>query len=137
MPLPLSPISPVEENNGLNSIFQLLRRSAGVDFTHYRKTTILRRIQRRMMVHKIERINDYVRYLQTNPAEINALYQDMLINVTSFFRNPKTFDALKTTVFPSLMKNRDAGRQHPRLDSRLRLRRGNLFGGHRLARISR
>lgn len=103
----LSPISPVEENNGLNSIFQLLRRSAGVDFTHYRKTTILRRIQRRMMVHKIERINDYIRYLQTNPAEINALYQDMLINVTSFFRNPKTFDALKTTVFPSLMKNRD------------------------------
>ena len=103
----LSPISPVEENNGLNSIFQLLRRSAGVDFTHYRKTTILRRIQRRMMVHKIERINDYIRYLQTNSAEINALYQDMLINVTSFFRNPKTFDALKTTVFPSLMKNRD------------------------------
>ena len=85
----LSPISPVEENNGLNSIFQLLRRSAGAHFTYYRKTTILRRIQRRMMVHKIERINDYVRYLQTNPVEINALYQDMLINVTSFFRNPR------------------------------------------------
>ncbi|HWF36988.1 MAG TPA: chemotaxis protein CheB [Candidatus Acidoferrales bacterium] len=102
----LSPSFPVEENNGLNSIFQLLRRSTGVDFTHYRKTTILRRIQRRMMVHKIERINDYVRYLQTNPGEINALYQDMLINVTSFFRNPKVFDALKTIVFPSLMKNR-------------------------------
>jgi len=97
---------PLEENTGLNTIFQLLRRSTGVDFTHYRKTTIFRRIQRRMMVHKIDRLNEYVRYLQTNPTEINALYQDMLINVTSFFRNPKMFDALKSAVFPSLLKHR-------------------------------
>jgi len=98
--------SPVEENRDLNSIFQLLFRTSGVDFTHYRKTTILRRIQRRMLVHQIERITDYARYLQTNPSEINALCQDMLINVTSFFRNPKTFEALKTIVFPALMKSR-------------------------------
>lgn len=97
---------PLEESTGLNSIFQLLRRSTGVDFTHYRKTTILRRIQRRMMVHKIDRRGEYVRYLQTNPAEINSLYQDMLINVTSFFRNPKVFEVLKSTVFPEIMKNR-------------------------------
>src|SRR6516164_921325 len=88
------------------SIFQLLRRSTGVDFTHYRQTTIRRRIQRRMLVHKLERIEDYVRYLQSNTAEIKALYQDMLINVTSFFRNPSVFDALKSTVFPSIMKHR-------------------------------
>ena len=99
---------PIEENTGLNSIFHLLRRITGVDFTHYRKTTILRRIQRRMLVHKIERLNDYVKYLQTNPTEMNALYQDMLINVTSFFRNPKMFDALKSLVFPQLMKQRGA-----------------------------
>ena len=96
---------PLEESTGLNSIFQLLRRGTGVDFTHYRKTTILRRIQRRMMVHKIDRMADYVRYLQTNPTEINSLYQDILINVTSFFRNPKVFEELKSKVFPDVLRN--------------------------------
>jgi two-component system CheB/CheR fusion protein len=96
------------ENTGLNLVFNLLRKSTGVDFTHYRQTTILRRIHRRMVVHKMERIEDYVKYLQTNPAEIKALYQDVLINVTSFFRNPKVFDALKAQVFASLMKSRSS-----------------------------
>lgn len=82
------------ENTGLSLAFQLLRKTTGVDFTHYRQTTILRRIQRRMVVHKIDKMEDYVKYLQTNPPEIKALYQDMLINVTSFFRNPRVFDAL-------------------------------------------
>jgi two-component system, chemotaxis family, CheB/CheR fusion protein len=90
----------------LNSIFQLLRRTTGVDFTHYRQTTILRRIQRRMVVHKLDKLEDYVRYVQTNPAEIKALYQDMLINVTSFFRNPAVFDAMRSEVFPKILKLR-------------------------------
>src|SRR5215468_2127302 len=94
------------DNAGLNTIFQLLRRSTGVDFTHYRKTTILRRIQRRMVVHKIDKLDEYVRHVQLNPAEIKALYQDMLINVTSFFRNPRVFDTLKAEVFPAILKNR-------------------------------
>src|SRR5215469_2209514 len=94
------------ETNGLSVVFQLLRRTTGVDFTHYRKTTILRRIQRRMVVHKMEKMEDYVKYVQTNPAEIKALYQDMLINVTSFFRNSRVFDALKSQVFPAILKNR-------------------------------
>jgi two-component system, chemotaxis family, CheB/CheR fusion protein len=89
---------------GLDTIFQLLRRTTGVDFTHYRQTTILRRIQRRMLVHKLEKLTDYVRLLQSNTNEIKALYQDMLINVTSFFRNPKVFEALKTQVFPDILK---------------------------------
>src|SRR5262245_25328308 len=96
------------ESVGLNTIFQLLRRSTGVDFTHYRKTTILRRIQRRMVVHKIDKLDEYVKYVQVNPAEIKALYQDMLINVTSFFRNPRVFDTLKTEVFPAILKNRSS-----------------------------
>src|SRR5215813_368816 len=96
------------ENAGLNTIFQLLRRNTGVDFTHYRKTTILRRIQRRMVVHKIDRLDEYVKHVQLNPAEIKALYQDMLINVTSFFRNPRVFDTLKVEVFPAILKNRSA-----------------------------
>jgi len=96
------------ENNGLNLVFNLLRKSTGVDFTHYRQTTILRRIHRRMIVHKMDKIDEYVKYLQTNPAETKALYQDMLINVTSFFRNAKVFDALKAQVFPPILKNRSA-----------------------------
>jgi len=94
------------DHAGLNMIFQLLRRSTGVDFTHYRQTTILRRIQRRMVVHKIERLAEYLRYIQTNPSEIKALYQDMLINVTSFFRNPGVFEAMKTQVFAKILKER-------------------------------
>lgn len=94
------------ESTGLSTVFQLLRRSTGVDFTHYRQTTVLRRIQRRMVVHKIDKLSDYVKYVQINPAEIKALYQDMLINVTTFFRNPKVFDALKAQVFPNILKNR-------------------------------
>ena len=93
---------------GLNNIFQLLRRNTGVDFTHYRQTTILRRIQRRMVVHKLDKLQDYVRYVQANPPEIKALYQDMLINVTSFFRNPAVFDTMKTEVFSKIMRSHAA-----------------------------
>lgn len=96
------------ESAGLAAIFQLLRRSTGLDFTHYRQATILRRIQRRMVVHSIDKLSDYVTYVQANPAETKALYQDMLINVTSFFRNPKVFEALKTEVFPNLLKYRSS-----------------------------
>jgi two-component system, chemotaxis family, CheB/CheR fusion protein len=93
---------------GLDTIFQLLRRTTGVDFTHYRQTTILRRIQRRMLVHKLEKLSEYVRLLQSSPTEIKALYQDMLINVTSFFRNLKVFEALKTEVLPNILKRHKA-----------------------------
>ena len=89
----------------LATIFQILRRHAGMDFTPYRQTTILRRIQRRMVVHRIEKIKEYIKHVQKNPAEIKALYQDMLISVTNFFRNPRVFDALKATVFPAILKS--------------------------------
>ncbi len=90
----------------LAGIFLLLRKITGVDFTHYRQSTILRRIQRRMVVNRIDNPRDYLKFAQKNPAETNALYQDLLINVTSFFRNPRVFDALKADVFPILLKNR-------------------------------
>jgi two-component system, chemotaxis family, CheB/CheR fusion protein len=105
-PLTVEAPVPPSEGAALSSIFQMLRRSTGVDFTHYRQTTILRRIQRRMVVHKLEKLEEYVRYLNSNAGEIKALYQDMLINVTSFFRNPPVFDLLKNLVFPSIMKMR-------------------------------
>ncbi len=98
------------QGNGLGTIFQLLRRSTGLDFTHYRQSTILRRVQRRMVVHKIDNVDQYVRFLQVNPAEIKSLYQDMLINVTSFFRNPGLFEAIRAEVFPEILKGSGADR---------------------------
>lgn len=95
-----------EEHDGLTAIFAALRKNTGVDFTYYRDTTIRRRIQRRMVVHKIEKLDDYVRHIHQNPAEVTALYQDMLINVTSFFRNPAVFDAIKKHVFPQITQRR-------------------------------
>ncbi|HEY2545502.1 MAG TPA: chemotaxis protein CheB [Candidatus Acidoferrum sp.] len=90
---------------GLNTIFQLLRRATGVDFTYYRQTTILRRIQRRMVVNKIDKLEEYAKFVQGHPIEVKALYRDMLINVTSFFRSPQVFEALKSMVFVAIQKN--------------------------------
>jgi two-component system, chemotaxis family, CheB/CheR fusion protein len=94
---------PVEEN-GLNKIFIMLRSAKGVDFTSYKRSTIMRRVNRRMLLQKIEGMEEYVAYLKGNPSEIETLYQDILINVTSFFREPETFDALKSSVFPYIVK---------------------------------
>ena len=85
-----------------------IRTVTGVDFTYYKQATILRRINRRMLLHKIEALGHYVRYLQENPAEVGVLYQDILINVTSFFREPETFTALKNMVFPRFIENRSS-----------------------------
>jgi two-component system, chemotaxis family, CheB/CheR fusion protein len=87
-------------------IFNLLKRATGVDFTHYKQTTLNRRIQRRMLLYKLERLEDYSRYLQNNPAEVMALYQDCLIHVTSFFRDLESFEALKSLVFPVILKDK-------------------------------
>jgi two-component system CheB/CheR fusion protein len=105
-----SPPEPVAtENTALNMIFAVLRKSSGVDFTHYRQTTILRRIQRRMVVHRLEKLDEYVKYIHSDPVEIKSLYKDVLINVTSFFRNIRVYDALKSLVFPNILKNRAPG----------------------------
>jgi two-component system, chemotaxis family, CheB/CheR fusion protein len=97
---------PTESREDLAPILRLLRGAGGVDFTHYKRTTIGRRIQRRMALRRIGRLEDYALRLQDDPAELEALYQDCLIRVTSFFRAPVAFEALRTTVFPTLLKDR-------------------------------
>ncbi|MEA5617920.1 chemotaxis protein CheB [Cronbergia sp. UHCC 0137] len=92
--------------DALSIIFSLLKASKGVDFNLYKHTTLKRRILRRMMLYKLEKIEDYAQYLQNHPEEVTALYQDVLITVTSFFRDPEAFEALKTTVFPLIVKDR-------------------------------
>ncbi|AUS99820.1 ATPase [Nostoc sp. CENA543] len=103
----IKPVDSISETGeALTTIFSLLRTATGVDFNHYKLTTLKRRILRRMILYKLERLEDYVRYLQDNPVEVTALYQDVLITVTSFFRDPEAFEVLKTKVFPTIAKDR-------------------------------
>ncbi|MEH2290869.1 chemotaxis protein CheB [Nostoc sp.] len=95
-----------EGENALSIIFRLLNTATAVDFSHYKQTTLKRRILRRMILYKLEKLEDYVHYLQENSGEVNALYQDLLITVTSFFRDAEAFEALKTKVFPVIVKGR-------------------------------
>lgn len=90
----------------LHNVFILLRSATGVDFSHYKMTTINRRINRRMVLHNMDVLSDYINYLRDNRAELQALYKDILINVTSFFREPESFEALKTEIFPRLVSDR-------------------------------
>ena len=92
----------------LEKIFGLLRKATKVDFADYKHATIKRRILRRMLILKTEKMEDYLKYLQTNPGELSSLFQDILISVTGFFREPETFEALKHEIFPSILKNRSA-----------------------------
>jgi two-component system CheB/CheR fusion protein len=85
-------------------VFKLLRQAGGVDFTYYKQPTIQRRLQRRMVLHKTTSVGEYLRLLQANPAEVKALYQDLLIHVTRFFRDPESFEVLTTRVFPQVAK---------------------------------
>jgi PAS domain S-box-containing protein len=87
-------------------ILSLLRIRVGVDFTLYKQTTIRRRIVRRMVFLKLDNVSDYLDYLKKNKSELDILFQDLLIPVTSFFRDPMTFDNLCETVFPELIKNK-------------------------------
>jgi two-component system CheB/CheR fusion protein len=93
-----------EGDTNLHTIFSIIRKTTGVDFTHYKPTTIMRRISRRMLLQKSHTLELYARFLKSNPKEVNALYEDILINVTSFFRDPETFEILKREIFPNLLK---------------------------------
>jgi len=96
--------APVEESDFLQ-ILRLLRVRMGVDFTYYKHSTIQRRILRRMVLHQLEKLEDYLKVLQERPEEVKKLYEDILINVTSFFRDAESFAALKETVFPKIVKS--------------------------------
>ncbi len=93
----------------MSKIFILLRSRTGHDFSYYKPTTIKRRINRRMMVHRIDSVPHYIKYLQKHTGELDALFQDLLINVTAFFRDPEVFDELQRTVIPTILADRPAG----------------------------
>jgi two-component system CheB/CheR fusion protein len=90
----------------VNGLFTLLRDAKGVDFTHYKQSTLQRRIKRRMVLNRAEKLADYVRLVKRTPTELDELYRDILIHVTGFFRDPGAFEALSKEVFPALVQNR-------------------------------
>jgi len=93
----------------LQKIFVLLRAQTSHDFSQYKPSTILRRIERRMVIHQIESADDYVKLLQQTPAEVEALFRDLLIGVTNFFRDPEVFQFLEQQVVPALFAGKPAG----------------------------
>src|SRR5438105_7687417 len=95
----------------LGRIFLSLKKQMGVDFSAYKETTLLRRIQRRMALHRIDKLNRYARFLRDNKKEVEGLFDDLLINVTRFFRDKQLFRALKKRFLPALFKNKSKDRQ--------------------------
>jgi two-component system, chemotaxis family, CheB/CheR fusion protein len=101
---PAEPESPGD----LAQVFRLLRQVRKVDFSDYKPATVRRRIQRRMALAHVESLPEYIRILQRTPKELDALHHDILINVTSFFRDPEAFEALKDLVYPAITKGRQS-----------------------------
>jgi two-component system CheB/CheR fusion protein len=126
------PISPSDANveDSLKKIFWLLRAQIGHDFSQYKLNTITRCVERRMAVHQIGQLEEYARYLEQTPADVEALFRDLLIGVTSFFRDVNAFEALQQQVIPRLFARQAGGLVDSRLGTRLFHRRGGLFHCH-------
>ncbi len=96
-------IMETKSQSALEKIVILLRERTGNDFSHYKKNTVYRRIERRMSLHQIDAINNYVRYLRENPQEQDLLFKELLIGVTNFFRDSHVWDFLLNDTFPALL----------------------------------
>jgi two-component system CheB/CheR fusion protein len=97
-----------DADEGLADIIQLLRKTVGVDFTHYKMSTIKRRILRRMVLHKAETLVEYYLLLKKSNPETVLLYQDLLINVTFFFRDADSIEFLKKTILPAILASKSS-----------------------------
>ena len=95
--------------SSLDKIIILLREHSGHDFSLYKKNTLFRRIERRKGVHQIDKLHNYVRYCQENPSEVNILFKELLIGVTSFFRDTDVWEMLKEKVLPDMISKLPAG----------------------------
>jgi two-component system CheB/CheR fusion protein len=98
-----------KEQSALEKVVILLRAKTGHDISQYKKNTTYRRIERRMAIHQIARIATYVRFLQENPQEVELLFKELLIGVTSFFRDPPAWEQIEGEAIPALMAARPAG----------------------------
>lgn len=99
----------VKDRTSLEKILVMLRSKTGHDFAQYKHNTLCRRIERRMGIHQIDRTDEYLRFLQTNPQELELLFKELLIGVTSFFRDPAAWELLRAEIIPALLEKRTAG----------------------------
>jgi two-component system, chemotaxis family, CheB/CheR fusion protein len=99
----------IQQPDGLEKIFLLLRSQTGHDFSQYKRSTIVRRVERRMAVHLIDGLEDYLRYMQLTRGEADALFRELLIGVTSFFRDAEIFDEVQKQVIPQLFAGKAPG----------------------------
>jgi two-component system CheB/CheR fusion protein len=102
---------PTGEDQQFARILSMLRGVSGVDFRLYKPSTIRRRIARRLLLHRIDTLREYVAFLQANPNELRELQEDALINVTRFFRDPEVYEAFKTSFLPRILDDRDPSQQ--------------------------
>jgi two-component system, chemotaxis family, CheB/CheR fusion protein len=100
---------PAPAADPLDPLFEIIRQRTGVDFAQYKIGTVQRRILRRMTLSNVDELTDYIDLLRTDTTEVDALYGDLLINVTRFFRQPELFTALSESVFPEMLKRREPG----------------------------
>ncbi|MCB0154871.1 MAG: PAS domain-containing protein, partial [Anaerolineae bacterium] len=107
-PDPLASLGPPAVD-WLHKIYILLRSQSGHDFSLYKQKMVARRIERRMALHQIERIEEYYRYLQQTPVEADTLFKELLIGVTNFFRDPEAFTALEQEIIPRLFELAERG----------------------------
>lgn len=92
----------------LNQLLALVKRATGHDFSHYKRPTVLRRVTRRLQILGLHTVQDYIAYMSQNPQEPELLFRDMLIRVTSFFRDPEAFDALQSHALPRIVDKRES-----------------------------
>ncbi len=96
----------IDKKSTISRILRIIRTKTGHDFSQYKKSTIHRRIARRMALHVIEDTETYARYMEEHPEEVKTLFRELLINVTSFFRDPEAFEALKNSVLPDIIREK-------------------------------
>jgi two-component system CheB/CheR fusion protein len=107
------PIEHVAEP-GMDAVYRMLEEQFGIDFTHYKPSTITRRIERRLQLAHVDDIDAYVARLKSEHKELDILYRDLLIGVTRFFRNEEAFEMLEREVLPELLREGQADRKHKR-----------------------
>lgn len=95
------------EHAGFERILEFLRQARGFDFTAYKRTSLMRRVRKRMQMVEVAEFEAYLDFLQVHPDEFVSLFNTILINVTSFFRDPEVWDALRTSVVPELVAARN------------------------------
>jgi len=100
---------PGKTQSAIEKVCLLLRSQTGHDFSQYKRSTVYRRIERRMGLHQLDSIADYVRFLQENPQEIQLLFKELLIGVTSFFRDPAAWESLREKVIPAILAAHSTG----------------------------